>query len=502
MMHKISSLNLNKLISNIDINTSNLLLFLFTALALNSQAQDYQTVCADRSALFKNPTNQIIGLRIDSVKIESDTILYPFATIQDVSAEGCFSPYKASWIGQKVIIKPNGNNLFFNRECDTITLKTRAQLHESWITFHRADTFIVEATVQNISSGEFFGLNDTVKTIHFRVSDQNGNTIEHDLNNLKVKISKNHGFVETLNFYLFPDFTVRITGDRLEKHTLVGLTNPDVGIQNLKWFDVFDFNAGDELHIIENRTGNPPFSPFMEFEKKTIFNYLERTDYSDSIVYRCSRKQSIEKVYSDSSSLEINSDTVKQVIHSNPGFDKFPGEPVIDSDLMYSYYMKNEQLLKKIDQLETQQFVFNNGCYRLVVGDACLREMEYFQGLSGPYYSCTGYVGDSEERKLVYYKKGETEWGEKLIITGVSDFRKDNNIQVYPNPANDAVTFQLNNANETTYIQLFNATGSLTKSIQFNSSSHQLDLTGFKNGIYFYRIGFEGSVYTGKLILE
>lgn len=88
-----------------------------------TQAQDYQTVYLNRVALFDH--NRIKGLRIDSVKVvAADTILYPFASIQEVSS-WCYSPYKASWIGEKVIIKSNGENLFFNREGNTITLKTK-----------------------------------------------------------------------------------------------------------------------------------------------------------------------------------------------------------------------------------------------------------------------------------------------------------------------------------------------------------------------------------------
>lgn len=364
-----------------------LLILICGIFTVNLEAQNYQTANPQQTSLFQNSSNQIIGLRIDSLKGDSEIILYPFVTIQADSAEGCFTPNQASWIGEKIVVKPNGSNLFFNRKGDTITLKTRAAINDSWIAYKRLDTFVVEATVQNIANEEFLGLNDSVKTIAFRVMDQNANTIEHELNSQTVKISKNHGFVETLNFYLFPDFTVRLIGDRLEKYSLVGLTNPDVGIQNLKWFDVFDFNAGDELHILENRTGNPPFSPFVKFEKKTILNYLERTDYNDSIVYRCARRQSIETVYSDSSSLVIDTDTMKQVVQANPAFDQLPGEPVLENDLMYAFYMRDVEFLQKIDRIETQQFVYNIGCWRLVAGDGCLREMSYFDGLGGPYYS-------------------------------------------------------------------------------------------------------------------
>ncbi|MGM0621688.1 MAG: T9SS type A sorting domain-containing protein, partial [Bacteroidota bacterium] len=346
-----------------------------------------------------------------------------------------------------------------------------------------------EATVKTVEFEEFMGLNDSVKTIAFRVTDQQNNTIDHDLNYLNVKISQNHGFVETLNFYLFPDFTVRITGDRLGQHTLVGLTNPETGIQNMKWFDVFDFNAGDELHVQENITGDPQFSSIIEYEKKSMYNYLERTDYNDSIVYRCARKQSIETIYTDGSSLVINNDTVKQVVRANVAFDKLPGEPVIDSSLLHSFYMRDEEFLKKIDRSEIQQFVFNNNCWNLTEVEGCLREMNYFEGLGGPYYSCTGYVGDTEERKLVYYRKGETEWGERLVITGIPTVKTDNKVKVFPNPSKNEINILMHSNVRILSLELVDLTGNrVYQNGTVRGNNFKLDVSEFPKGIYILKI--------------
>ena len=81
--------------------TLHLLLLLLIIVALKTQAQDYQTVFSNRVALFDNYYNRINGLRVDSVKVAAaDTVLYPFATIQEVS-KYCYSPYKASWNRKK-----------------------------------------------------------------------------------------------------------------------------------------------------------------------------------------------------------------------------------------------------------------------------------------------------------------------------------------------------------------------------------------------------------------
>jgi hypothetical protein len=394
--------------------------FLLTFFGLTSKAHDFQSVYAHLTALFENSSNhRIYGLRIDSVKVAADTILYPFATIQEVS-EGCFSPQKSSWIGEKVVVKPDGVNLFFNREGGIISLKTRAKINETWTAFQRSDAFIVEARVQAVELGNVLGLSDSVKTIAFRVLDQQGSTVDHALNKLKVKISKKHGFVETLNFYLFPDVVVRYPADRLEKYTLAGLATPKVGVQNLSWLEVNDFNPGDELHVQEHRMGDPYFYlPIREYDNRCIYKYLERTKSADSVVYRYARKQSIKTVYTYKSTLETLNDTLRAVVRANPSFDQLPGEPILNAGSAQKMYMRNDEFRMKIRPSAMDELYVNSesgNCWSAIAGEGCLPEMRYVEGLGGPYYQCNGYMGDSEERKLVYFRKGQTEWGEKLAL--------------------------------------------------------------------------------------
>ena len=482
-------------------------LLLLTMVTVKARAQDYQTVYPNRVALFYNDYNRIIGLRVDSVKVAAaDTILYPFATIQEVSA-WCYSPYKASWIGEKVIIKPDFTNLFFNRAGDTIILKTNALLNETWIAFQRADTFRVEARVQAAELGTVLGISDSVKTIGFRLLDQQGNTVDHALNKLKVKISKMHGFVETLNFYLFPDIVARYPDKILMSYTLVGLTNPRLGIQNLTWFDVYGFNPGDELHVQEHNIGDPNFFlPIREYDNRCIYKYLERTNYADSIAYRYARKQSIKTVYTDKTTLETFNDTVRSVVSANPGFDQLPGEPIFHTGSAHQMFMRNDEFRMKINPSIMNELYVNSGngnCWSVIVGEGCLPEMRYIAGLGGPYYQCRGYIGESEERKLVYYKKGETEWGEKLVITGVQKLKIQVGLQVFPNPARNVVTFQLNDDAGTHEVRIYNQNGSLVKTEQFKGSTCRIKLAGFKSGIYFYRLTSSTSKeYSGKLVID
>jgi hypothetical protein len=469
-------------------------------------SHDYQTVYSNRVALFENSDNQIKALRIDSVKVDTDSVFYPFTTIQEVS-KNCFLPHKASWIGEKAVIKPNGTNLFFNREGDTITLKTQAYVHETWIAFQQGDDFRVKAKVQSIELENFMGLTDTVKTISLTAIDQNGNTLRHALNKLMIKISKTYGFVKTLNFYLFPDITVHYTDERLENYSLIGLTDPMVGFQNITWFEVNNFQVGDELHILEESSswGGWDGEYGYSITNKANYKYIERIDYADSIVYRYSRKQSIETVTQDTTTLEIYVDTLKSVIIADPLFDKLPGEPIIDEInlMIYNFHMKSGTILSKTKPVEGF-YNRNDSCWGIIMYDGCLKNNTYFKGLGGPYYACTNCCSlGGEERKLVYYKKGGTEWGEKLVITGISETKSSNDLKVFPNPAHSYFTISNPTNIQIKKIELFDFSGMLVQ--MWNATEcagNKLGIQHLPRGIYLLKAETEKWIKTEKLVIQ
>ncbi|MDO8929703.1 MAG: T9SS type A sorting domain-containing protein, partial [Bacteroidota bacterium] len=93
--------------------------------------------------------------------------------------------------------------------------------------------------------------------------------------------------------------------------------------------------------------------------------------------------------------------------------------------------------------------------------------------------------------------------GEKLVITGVRNLKTHAGLQVFPNPARDVVTFQLNDDAGTHEVRIYNQNGSLVTTEQFKGSSFKIKLTGFKSGIYFYRLTSSTSTeYSGKLVVD
>ncbi len=77
-----------------------------------------------------------------------------------------------------------------------------------------------------------------------------------------------------------------------------------------------------------------------------------------------------------------------------------------------------------------------------------------------------------------------------LLTTAINDVPADYSVTLFPNPAVDFVTLQIQNLlNEVLIIDLYTIEGKLLKSQQINSSTHlQIDMTAYNSGTYLLSI--------------
>ncbi len=377
-------------------------------------AYDYQTVYSHRTALFENEMKRIIGFKVDSAKFDGDSILFPFKNIQDKG--NCYTTEGASWLGEKIIVNAHWN-YFFNMLNDTIKIKTDAKLNETWTLYKRSDITIT-ATVEKLELQAFLGLSDSVKTIILHVYDLSMSPMPHKLEGRILKLSKNYGQIQSSNFLVFPDCDMRyLYNDNFTLQTLVGLSNPIVGIQNLKWFDVHDFQVGDEMHVLKENSQYylypAPYYYIASTLNRNILKYINRENYTDSIVYRIDRNRSIVSLKQDNIvSVTYAHDTIRTVIYKNEAFDKLPASPVPMDYYLFSYFMNSENIISKIEpSMFDNLFKENDSCWTYIPWDGCYPEYKYMKGLGGPYSRCHGMGGEVENTELVYYKKGSDTWG-------------------------------------------------------------------------------------------
>jgi hypothetical protein len=416
-----------------------------------TSAQDYRAVYSHRILLYEEEYyGQIRTLKIDSVDFISDSVFYPSPNIRRIS-EACYSPLGASWIGERIIEKQNGNTLFFNQANDTIVLNTKAGLNSRWI-MCSIDDILFKATITNLDTMNFLGFTDSVKTISIQAYDTDQNPVEHSINNQYLLLSKHYCLVRTMNFYFFPDYLNDYSiYESFGLLNLVGMTNPEAGVQNIKWLDVHDFQTNDELHIVFTSqviSPNPDENSWAHH--KTIRKYISRQNYPDSVMYMVDVLESREGYRFQNSYSEYIHDTIVEVFKPDNLFDRYPGQPLKEGEIGYANSMTYST--KTIPSVHGM-FNVSEHCWIPTVADGCYPYYSYYKGLGGPYTYCTGGIsaGVTEQQELVYYKKGDITWGQPLIITSAEKVPVHVDLLVYPNPSNGVFSVRLNDQNYKQY---------------------------------------------------
>jgi hypothetical protein len=465
-------------------------------------AQHYQTVYSDRIAYFNNPAGNVKCIRIDSVTHENDSVFFLFNNIQQMDYD-CYTPYGPSWIGEKVIVR-DSMNLFFNLKNDTIQIKTNALPDESWIAYELADSTKIIARVIDFDTLSFLGLIDSVKTIGFQVYDKTMTAVDHVVNDLTIVISKNFGLVKTVNFVQFPNYKYSFQYEPLEVFDLIGLSKPAVGIQNLTWFEVFDFQPGDEIHTTYN-SNIIMCSGFEEsISSRTIDKYISRFNYADSIVYEIDQEHLYQETHPNDT-IEYTHDTVRMVITPNPSFDKLPGEPVISDGEAYAYKMTNGTHIEKTSPTQTEKiWGTGNSCWTNCCYDGGVSWCNYYKGLGGYWSSDDNYlcIGSSQSQ-FVYYKKGDKTWGTPLVIADIPDADESPDIEIYPNPAIDRIWIKMTSSSLPAAFEIIDLSGKTLLQKEIDTELTPVKIGDELHGFYLYRIIKKSEIiHYGKLLVE
>jgi len=431
--------------------------------------QNYQIARSDRTTLYGEP--QIFAVKIDSFKvIKGDSILYTIPNIYSLfydeeNYRQCYDIFGPTFLGHQIIIQKDGDNLLFNKQKDTITIKATAKLGESWLAFNKPDHPTILATVIEHKLADVLGLMDSIKSIYLTAKD----TLSEPLDNLvndTIEISKHFGVTKTIAFSKFPKSYGRLQ--------MVGYNNPERGIQNLTWFDVHDYQVGDVLHTFYTLNYNEAFQ-----ETKTILTILDRKDNinsngdTESIEYIQKREihnQSNADYYGTpiSGNNAHISDTITKKIYPKPSFDNLPRYPLIVEDYNDVLYAENRMqiggfnnppgVISKTPPVLLGQFCLRDSCWTqscFIDGDQPYNT--YYQGLGGPYYSnwINSFTNTTSSKNLVYFEKNDSIWGEPLDLTHVQEYDPLIQINLYPNPAIDCIEVELHPKNLPATFQLF-----------------------------------------------
>lgn len=456
-------------------------------------AQHYQTICPKQIAYFSNASGDIRSIHIDTLDWE----MWPNRNIQDSGY--CRTPYGPSWIGRAALWNADENG-FYNRNNEYVKIKISALLNESWKAYEKDNTIIMATVIDIGIIPSYLGLRDWIKEIGFQAYDKNMVPKDSPVNETTIILSENYGLFKTLNFYLFPDIEIGYPPYRLEEYNLVGLSDPKTGIQNLTWFEVFDFRPGDEIHSYD--TSNLDCNAF---RSQTIDKYLSRWDYEDSIMYEIEREQLIE-YFKPETSANYFHDTIRMMIRPNLQFDHLPGEPVFFENSVFAYNMKTDgDFLSKAQDGAELYGLQDDNCWEICCIDRGDFDCKYFKGLGGPYCYYANYFmcWGKSQHSIVYYKKGDKTWGTPLVISAMTEAEQDPVAEIYPNPAREYITVTTPSSGFPFRFELMDLQGRILLQQNGNAESIRIELNRKLKGIYIYRItGKDKNVRYGKILVE
>ena len=455
-------------------------------------AQNYQNICTPGITFYINSAGKIMAFRQDSIWSpgNNDTIFISYRTIRPFFINGCYDTTNGSILGRRIYKKQDGTFYFFNWNHDTLTIKAQAAINETWKFCNLTGGSRIDAQITDISQDTVLGLADQVKVISFQAKDLNGNNISHFLNQKTIKLSQHYGISQTYDLYYMPD----IQTNDASVYYIAGKTIPSLGIQNLTWKDVYNFDVGDEFHWWGYWWGGtgPSWGTMKKVLAKEVFGNMDSVEYTMEyckIMWLPYPPPNIETTY-DTILESYNFLTMgnNAIIQNLP--QTFQGGPY--------YHAPSFERNMLLPGRQTQEYI--NWCYSRFEhcwGDAFEPSYtihHYSEGLGNTYTYYQEYevwpIGWIET--MVYYKKGSETWGTPLAsncseLVPVKEIVKSSvsELKIYPNPVETQAEISLEGFKQSglRYIS-YNNLGQQVYVREIHSDPLIFDRSGLPGGLY------------------
>jgi len=441
----------------------------------------------------------MISLLIDSVNFDGDSIYYPHSHWMTDESLNCIMADSTSVLGKEIRVSSSGLYSFVLASGDTLFLDTQLELQEQVVAYTSSDGFYEVLIGVGVESQEVVfeevGL-ETIKSYYLLMYDSTGMSIDHPVNDKFFRTGSQSGIISFPNLSSFPDFTSFPMHEMPHQLDIKGIS-PDLGIQEITTFEIFDFQVGDIIHY---ETGSSNFGE-LDLEQFAV-EYLDRSDYADSIVYEVEVSLYLNGS-PEPSSIWTEMRTVERLLY----LEVPAGGPIVQGgldatgDLSFLVTHPDFGTAKKFNHLGPL-YMFDNdiGCYTQIIDGTCFqnRDAFYYEGLGGPYYECSTGAPFSTWSRLIYFNKGGEEWGVPL---SADEILVGNDFRIYPNPANSQFRIELSSRLNLEEVRIFDLRERLVKSFRGNPEWYSID--ELNQGVYLIEIkSAEGQSITEKLLVN
>ena len=488
-----------------------IILVFFLAIA-TLHAQNYQCLQSGVKHYFTNANGYLRGIRIDSIRTNGDTtIYYPFHTPRGPWASlmgGVWATLDSTagcWLGKKDKQLSDGTFLFDNYWGDTVIIKPQANLTGSWLFYRNTSGLYYKATVTAIDTMTFLGIFDSVKTITINAYFDSVLVTTDSLNGFQLVLSKNNGFVQVFDLYMFPyhpadsvyisgrDFYLDVSLDSATDNyyfwAIPGVVNSiykPVTFLNPNYNQLYASNIGDVYEIYYYGSYSSPMSIYLD----TI---ITKTILSHGITYSYRGLQSNLIIgsgppyylVSDYAGSYTTNDSTYLVDTSNMPEEMFPSAWGTGCN----YYFPNDSSYCTVSPLYISGWVFpelpGNGfinTYKIGFGYMGNGNIHSMQVTDNPSYW---------DDTLIYtYKNGIScgSYDTLLLPSYIPILPSQTLFTIFPNPATTSITIQ-STTQPINQIIITNLLGQTIYTQQQTTAQQQtIDVSTFPTGIYFIKI--------------
>ena len=258
--------------------------------------------------------------------------------------------------------------------------------------------------------------------------------------------------------------------------------------------EIFDFNIGDKFQYTFSINDNTPPNA----DRYTITDKYF-SDNSDTVFY-----------------IRLNDSYYTTFVNGNPPYLEYHFQTIIDT----VYYTNLDSLISNSiywipynpDMYTYDTLIYSSGyfCDSLINGyyyTTQFFEPDHFSkkygkgiGLVRRYYSYPSQY-EEWEYSLFYYEKDGIGCGVPDNTTTIDYIENSNEINVYPNPADDYFIIDFKTLGDTE-INIFSSDGKLIDKKSISNQSFLYDSSSLKAGIYFIYIKTSSYSYSKKLLIR
>ena len=367
--------------------------------------------------------------------------------------------------------------------------------------YNLSDTTFIVCKNMGVFYEDVLSVKDSVRVFQLFVYDSLGNLlsgfpIAKNINGFEIKLSKNYGLVQTLNFRDFPH--------RIQKLKIMGTSKDKLGFQNFSEKNMYDYKVGDVFHKQRSAVSMP--YAITELWADTVISKVFNSD--STVGFRIKRKRELSKV-SASDSLFINTIDTISIVNQPLYKSKLPLEVVGDAKISFLYngdfgyrslpmncdlinYTLSYLTLQRSDSLCFSFIIDHGGNQTLIPG----------VGKTYSWESFTSYDHSIEE--YTYIKKGVKSCGKPLVLS-VNDQpqnQQELSITISPNPSNSF--FMLSFSERFTgEVAIYNMQGAQMFKEDITRSQHYTVYHDLPLGAYLLEVfSKSGVAYHQKLTIE